>query len=138
MPDLIPVRHYMTAMPETIEDALLLRDAKDRMYHLGVRHLPVLRGGKLVGILSHRDIAVAEGLSSADATDIPVASVMTPVPFTCGPNAHVEAVAREMAQHHYGSAIVVDPNQPAEVIGVFTTTDALRALADVIDRLTAP
>jgi len=137
MPDLIPVRHYMTALPETIEDGLLLSDAKDRMYHLGVRHLPVLRGGKLVGILSHRDIAVAESLATMNFAEIPVATVMTQVPFTCGPNAHVEAVAREMAAHHYGSAIVVDPAQPTEVVGVFTTTDALRALADVIDRLQA-
>jgi CBS domain-containing protein len=132
--ELIPVRQYMTALPETIEDALLLSDAKLRMFDLGVHHLPVVRDGKLVGILSHRDIAVAEALATVDYAKIPVRSVMTPAPFTCGPNAHVEAVAREMAAHHYGSALVVDPEHPAQIIGVFTTTDALRALADIIDR----
>lgn len=135
MTELIPVRQYMTALPETIEDALRLSDAKDRMFALGVHHLPVVHDGKLVGILSHRDVAVAESLTTVDLATIPIASVMTPVPFTCGPNAHVEAVAREMAAHHYGSAIVVDPDHPAEIVGVFTTTDALRALADLIDRL---
>ncbi|MFO7567282.1 MAG: CBS domain-containing protein [Enhygromyxa sp.] len=135
MSELIPVRQYMTALPETVEEQLTLAEAKHRMFALGVHHLPVVRGGKLVGILSQRDVAVAEGLETVDPTKVPVASVMTQVPFTCGPNAHVEAVAREMAAHYYGSAVVVDPEHPTSVVGVFTTTDALRALADVIDRL---
>ena len=135
MTALIPVRQYMTALPETIEESLSLSDAKDRMFRLGVRHLPVLRDGKLIGILSQRDVAVAESLSREDLDSIEVGEVMTEIPFTCGPNAHVEAVAREMAQHLYGSAIVVDPAHPTQVVGVFTTTDALRALAEIIDKL---
>lgn len=136
MSELIPVRQYMTALPETIEESLTLSDAKDRMYRLEGRHLPVVRDGKLVGILSHRDIAVAEAVND-DTTSVAVSQVMTAVPFSCGPNAHVEAVAREMAEHGYGSAIVVDPDHPTQVVGVFTTTDALRALAEVVDRLNA-
>jgi acetoin utilization protein AcuB len=132
MPESIPVRQYMTAMPQTIEDTLSLADAKDRMFGLGARHLPVVRDGKLVGVLSHRDIAVAEAVSRVDSASIPVSEVMSQVPFTCGPEAHVEAVAREMAEHHYGSAIVVERDHPLHIIGVFTTTDALRALAEVI------
>lgn len=134
MPELIPVRQYMSALPECIDEALTLADAKDRMFALGVHHLPVLHDGKLVGILSQRDIAVAEALAVVDAASIPVARVMTTMPFTCGPNAHVEAVAREMADHYYGSVVVVDPEHPSQVVGVFTTTDALRALAELVDR----
>lgn len=137
MPELIPVRQYMSALPETIEQDLNLADAKDRMFALGVHHLPVVHDGELVGVLSHRDIAVCESLALVTPASIPVASVMTATPFTCGPNAHVEAVAREMADHYYGSAVVVDPEHPTQVLGVFTTTDALRALADVVDRLRA-
>lgn len=135
MSDLIPVRQYMTAMPETVDEGLSLSDAKDRMFALGVHHLPVLHEGNLVGILSQRDIAVAESLATISSTRITVRQVMTAVPFTCGPNAHVEAVAREMAAHHYGSAIVVDVSHPTQVVGVFTTTDALRALAEIIDSM---
>jgi acetoin utilization protein AcuB len=134
MSDVIPVRHYMTPMPETIDEDTSLSDAKDRMFALGVHHLPVLHEGNLTGILSHRDVAVAESLTTMSATKIPVRQVMTAVVFSCGPNAHVEAVAREMAAHHYGSAIVVDPDHPTKIVGVFTTTDALRALADIIDK----
>ena len=135
MSALLPVRQYMSALPESIDEDLLLGDAKDRMFTLGVRHLPVLHRGQLIGIVSHRDIAVAEALTTVDAAKIPVKQIMTAVPFTCGPDAHVEAVAREMATHRYGSAVVVDPDHPAKVVGMFTTTDALRALAEIVDGL---
>src|SRR5690606_26883372 len=121
--------------PESIDEALSLDDAKDRMFALGVRHLPVLHDGQLVGIVSQRDVAVAEALATVETANIPVKQIMTAVPFTCGPNAHVEAVAREMAAHRYGSAVVVDPDHPSKVVGLFTTTDALRALAEIVENL---
>jgi CBS domain-containing protein len=43
--------------------------------------------------------------------------------------AHLHAVATEMAEHKYGSAVVVEHEHPTKVVGVFTTVDALRALA---------
>jgi acetoin utilization protein AcuB len=137
MSDLIPVRHYMTPMPETIDEHASLDEAKQRMYVLGVHHLPVVHEGKLTGILSQRDALLAESLGVAASGQLPVSRVMTAVVFTCGPNAHVEAVAREMAIHHYGSAIVVEPDHPSQIVGVFTTTDALRALADIIEKQSA-
>jgi acetoin utilization protein AcuB len=136
MSDVIPVRDYMTPMPETIDEHTSLSDAKDRMHALGVHHLPVLHEGKLTGVLSQRDILLAESLTDASSAKIPVQKVMSAIVFSCGPNAHVEAVAREMAAHHYGSAVVVDPDHPTQIVGVFTTTDALRALADIIDKHT--
>jgi CBS domain-containing protein len=134
MAELIPVRQYMTPMPETIDEHASLSDAQDQMHALGVHHLPVLHEGNLTGILSQRDIAVAQSLTNTSSAKIPVRVVMTPVVFSCGPNAHVEAVAREMAAHHYGSVVVVDPDHPTQIVGVFTTTDALRGLADIIDK----
>jgi acetoin utilization protein AcuB len=133
MSEHIPVRRFMTTMPETIEEDLELADAKSRMFNHGIHHLPVVHDGQLIGIVSQRDIAVAESLTAMDPQRIPVGKIMTPVPFTCGPEAHVEAVAREMAAHHYGSAVVVDRDHPSHVVGVFTTTDALRALAEILD-----
>ena len=54
---------------------------------------------------------------------------LSEVVFTCGPNAHLHAVAAEMALDEHGSAVVVDPEHPLKILGVFTTTDALRALS---------
>jgi len=134
MPKHILIRQFMSPRPETIEEDLTLQDAKERMFALGVRHLPCLHDGKLIGVLSQRDIAVAEALflGDDDGKRVTVRSVMTQVPFTCGPDAHLDAVAREMAAKHIGSAVVVDPAHPTKVVGVFTTVDALTALAAVI------
>lgn len=124
------VRSFMTASPETIAGDLTLAQARDRMFQLGAHHLPVVDNGELVGVLSDRDISGAE-VHGSDLERLSVRRVMSAVPFTCGPEAHLRAVAAEMAQHRHGSAIVVDPNHPGHVLGVFTTTDALTALAQL-------
>jgi acetoin utilization protein AcuB len=122
------IRHYMTVSPETIQADLTLAQARQRMYELAARHLPVVENGELVGILSERDINLAEALEG-DLERLSVRRAMTARPFTCGPEAHLHAVAEEMAQHKYGTAIVVDRQHPGHVVGLFTTVDALWALA---------
>lgn len=122
------ISEYMTASPETIESDLTLAQAAERMHVNGIRHLPVLKDGNLVGVLSQRDILVLQSVPGCDLDTCPVDQAMVVQPFTCGPKAHVRAVALEMAEHKYGTAVVVDREHPAEVLGVFTTVDALRAL----------
>ncbi len=121
---------YMSKAPIAIEAEAPLYDARDRMFELGVRHLPVIRDRKLVGILSQRDVTLAESLGVVD-DKFSVERAMQPDPFTVGPHAQVHAVAKEMAAHKYGTAVVVDPEQPLKLLGIFTTIDALRVLADL-------
>ena len=123
------VREFMTPVPQTIDAELTLSQARQRMYSVKARHLPVVENDALVGILSQRDIAVIEGLKGVDSDKVTVKEAMVPQPFTCGPEAHLHAVAEEMADHKYGAAIVVQSDHPSQVVGVFTTTDAMRALA---------
>lgn len=126
------IRKFMTPTPQCIEAYLSLEQARERMFQLNARHLPVLRNGELVGIVSERDIDLLEAalnVSMNAESKLTVAQAMTTQPFTCGPDAHLHAVAAEMAAHKYGTAVVVDPNHPGHVVGVFTSTDALRALA---------
>jgi len=122
------ISEYMTASPATIESNLTLAQAAERMHVNGIRHLPVLKNGNLVGVLSQRDILVLESVSGCDLETCPVEQAMVIQPFTCGPRALIRAVAQEMAEHKYGTAVVVDREHPASVVGVFTTVDALRAL----------
>lgn len=58
-----------------------------------------------------------------------VAEVMKANPFTCVPDAHLHSVAREMARRRQDCTVVLDPEHPAQIYGLFTTTDALRALS---------
>jgi CBS domain-containing protein len=55
-----PVSAYMTAAPEVLRPDSELAEAAHTMLQLGVRHLPVLQGGRLVGVLSMRDVLGAE------------------------------------------------------------------------------
>ena len=128
----LTIRQFMTPAPETIAADLTLAQAKGRMYQIQARHLPVVHDGELVGVLSDRDISLIESVEG-DLDKLLVRQAMTQVPFTCGPGAHLHAVAAEMAAHKYGSAIVVDREHPGHVVGVFTTVDALRALAQLAE-----
>ena len=51
-----PVSDYMTPAPEVLRPDSELADAAHRMLELGIRHLPVVRGGRPVGVLSMRDV----------------------------------------------------------------------------------
>jgi acetoin utilization protein AcuB len=60
---------------------------------------------------------------------------MTEPVYSVGPDAHLDTVARTMAEHKYGCAVVL---YKGKLLGVFTTTDALRALADLSARKVYP
>ena len=90
------------------------------------RHLPVLRGGRLVGVLTQRDIALVEAYSKTE--DIPVEEAMTQEVFIASPEQSLKHVASEMFKHKYGCAIVSSDEKT--VSGIFTVTDALRVLAE--------
>ncbi|MDC3955341.1 CBS domain-containing protein [Polyangium jinanense] len=120
----------MTRSPHAIGFDQTLVQAHKLMREHHIRHLPVLRGGKLVGMLSERDLAFVEALRDVDPQKLRVEEAMTPLPFTVAPDAPLAGVAREMAEHRYGAAVVM---REGHVMGVFTTTDALRALADALD-----
>lgn len=133
MPKLEHIRHYMTPAPQTVTGDALLDDARSQMKALGVHHMPVLKDDALVGILSEKDVLLAEALLGDAHATVRVSLVMTDVPFTCGPEAHLDAVAGEMLERHCGSAIIVDREEPTKVLGIFTITDALRVLKNFGD-----
>jgi acetoin utilization protein AcuB len=124
------VREYMTELPVTVEVGMSLGDALERMYQDNIRHLPVVdEHGKLVGMLSTRDIAAAAAINGVDPGRAKVEDAMASVPFTCADHSPLVAVVERMERDRLGSAIVTSDNRP---IGIFTTTDALRALRGML------
>ncbi len=120
------VSDYMTPLPVTVEVGMHLADALDRMYSDNVRHLPVVdEAGKLVGMLSTRDVAAVAALRGVDPREARVEDAMARVPFTCADHSPLVAVVERMERDRLGSAVVVQDDKP---IGIFTTTDALRVL----------
>ena len=103
--------------------------AKALMVEHAIRHLPVLRGDQLVGILTERDVRLIETLDGVDPRLITVSDAMATEVYSVSPETPLEMVAAEMAEHKYGSAVVM--RGPA-IVGVFTTVDASRALAELL------
>lgn len=123
------ISRYMTPAPHSIGDEQPLLEAHHMMKQHSIRHLPVLRGGKLVGILTERDLAVIENLSGVDPHSTPVEEAMNSNAYAVHPEAPLDEVVDEMARFKYGSAIVMQNNK---VVGIFTTVDACRALHELL------
>ncbi|MGD8858458.1 MAG: CBS domain-containing protein [Myxococcales bacterium] len=121
---------WMTPCPVTVAFDASLAEAAELMGEHAVRHLPVVRDGHAVGVLSDRDIAAVESLPIQGDREVRVAEAMTPVPYAVPASMALSRVARMMARQHYGCAVVTGADDD-RVLGVFTVTDALRALAEV-------
>jgi acetoin utilization protein AcuB len=121
---------YMTPSPHSIGRQESLVHAHELMRSHRIRHLPVLHGGKLVGVISDRDLHIIESLPDVDPKEVTIEEAMSPSVYTVSPQASIQEVVREMAAHKYGCAVVEDNGK---VVGVFTAVDAMRAFADLLE-----
>lgn len=124
------IEQFMTRSPHTIGQDQSLAVAYRLMRDHGIRHLPVLDGGRLAGVVSERDLLFIDRLVDIDHERVPVSEAMSQDVYAVPLRAPLLEVAHEMAEHKYGSAVIMDG---ARVAGVFTTVDALKALAALID-----
>jgi acetoin utilization protein AcuB len=125
------VKQFMTPAPQTIGVDMTLSVAHRMMRERRVRHLPVLEEDKLVGIVSQRDLALVETLRDVDPDRVTVGEAMTPDPFRVTPETPLVEVVRDMADHKYGAAVVIENDV---VVGIFTTVDALHAMLLLVGR----
>lgn len=123
------VQKYMTDSPHTIRADLSLADAAKLMREHKVRHLPVLQGGQLVGLVSVRDIHLIETLKDVDPTKVKVEDAMSQEVYVVSPDAPLDEVAGDMADKKFGSAVIM---QNGKVVGIFTVVDALQALRELL------
>jgi acetoin utilization protein AcuB len=124
-----PIASYMTVSPHTVGAEQTLGYAHELMREYHIRHLPVLRGGQLVGMLSDRDLALVEKLSDVDPGVLTIEEAMSSEVYTVSPDARLDTVVKEMAIKKLGSAVVV---QRGKVAGIFTMVDACNALAELL------
>lgn len=121
------IAERMTRTPHLIGAEQPLRAAHDLMRAHEIRHLPVLHGGKLIGVLSVRDLHLVETLPGVDPDSVRVEEAMSQDVYAVPPRTPLKQVVSEMVTRKLGSAVVVDGTK---VIGIFTTTDALELLAE--------
>ena len=122
------IEKFMTPMPHTINPGMPLKEAMEMMREHRIRHLPVLFAGKLMGVITDRDIKLASSFGQASA--LKVDDVLTPDPYAVPPQKSLNEVVFEMAEHKYGCAIVKQEN--GKVVGIFTATDGLRVLGETL------
>lgn len=123
------VRDVMTRQPVTIDPETPCDKARRLMDEHRIRHLPVVAGGVLVGMLSDRDLRSAEVRSPG----APAGRIMTAHPVTVNAETRVEHAARLMLEARFGSLPVVDDGA---LTGIVTYTDLLEALVQVIETAT--
>jgi acetoin utilization protein AcuB len=123
------VQKFMTTQPHSIGKEQTMSAAHRMMREHGFRHLPVLAGGRLVGLLSDRDLNLIETLRDVDPDKVRVEDAMTNEPYAVSPETPLDEVVATMAEHKYGCAVVL---QNKNLVGIFTTVDACRALAAML------
>jgi acetoin utilization protein AcuB len=119
------VRDVMTADPIVVEPAVTVGAAYSMMKSMGFRHLPVVRDGELVGIISTNDIGRLGGVLP-EIAERSVSELMTPDPITIGEDEPVEAAAATMALRKVNCLPV---STKGRLVGIVTTYDLLDALA---------
>jgi predicted transcriptional regulator len=132
------VRDVMQEKIVTISAGERLSTVEDIMTLGRVRHMPVVHGGKLVGVVSERDLlrASLSSLHEAFGADerraflhvIEISRVMTSPPVTIDPDASVQEAALIMAERKIGCLPVLDGEL---LVGMITETDILRHYAGV-------
>lgn len=131
------VRDIMSEQIVTISSDDTLSTVEDIMTLGGVRHMPVVRAGSLVGVVSERDLLRAS-LSNLTAFGteqrraflhaVEIRRVMSAPPVVIHPDATVEEAALVMAERKIGCLPVVEG---ARLLGLLTETDVLRYFAGV-------
>ncbi len=123
----ILVRERMSAAPVTIHPEASLVEARVLLDRHRIRHLPAVEGGKLMGILTDRDIRSATCGSSLDK--VTVAEAMTRNVVTVSPDTHVQEAAKLMLAHRIGGLPVL---KGGALQGIITETDLLNALVEIM------
>ena len=132
------VKDWMSKDPITINDDTSMMKAIHLMKQNRFRRLPVLHEGRLVGIVSDRDLKEASP-SKATTLDVHelyyllaelhVKDIMTRDPVTCSPESTVEHAAQLMLENTISGLPVVD--EQGEVVGILTQSDVFRAFMHI-------
>jgi acetoin utilization protein AcuB len=131
------VAQFMTPNPFTLEPEDSLMQALETMRLRGVRRIPIVLAGVLVGLLVEGDLKRAEpstlSQSQEDFTRVmegtTISRIMIQNPVTVTPATPLVEAARTLHSTKYGSLPVIEDER---LVGILTDNDMLRALIDVL------
>lgn len=119
----------MTRDVVTVHPTATVVDAFETIRSHNIRHLPVVDGARLLGVVSDRDLRLALGPDGDNATGTTVEDVMTGSVVTTTPGTPVESAARLLTENRIGCLPVLDDS---ELVGILTESDLLRAFVELL------
>ena len=134
-------RELMTSDPATITPSTTIAEAWDLMRELDIRHLPVVEGEGLVGMLSDRDLGTLDvtRLLTEEGADTlrrwlarPVIQLMSADVVTAEPETEVSELVTLLLEHRVGAIPVVTPDT-RRIVGIVSYIDVLRVMQEVLE-----
>ena len=128
---MLTVNDLMTEIPNTVTPQTTIRQVVEIMKSQGCRQLPVLLNGKLVGILTDRDVRLVMNSplllhgrwqDEEILDEMTAESCMTPDPMTVSPDTSAYQAANMLSIYKFGALPVVDKGV---LVGIITVTDFL-------------
>ncbi len=133
------VQDIMTPNPITIDPSKSISDALLLMYQHEIRHLPVVEGRRLVGIVSDRDIkqtmgppSFAKGPLDEVEAALPVTKIMTRNAIAVQPENNLKVAIREMVDNRISCLPVVDHG--TNLVGIVSEIDILGYCLDLLEQ----
>jgi acetoin utilization protein AcuB len=117
-----PVATWMSSPVHTVTPVTLAVDAVTLLRQFGIRHLPVMDGERVVGVVTDRDL---RGVAAAT----PVEAVMSRPVTVVTPRAGIDRAARLLFDRRIGCLPVVEDGR---LVGILTQTDAVAALVAIV------
>jgi acetoin utilization protein AcuB len=119
------VKKFMTPDPITISPDENVNDAFHILLEHRFRQAPVVEDGKLIGIVTDRDLRTALFQTYVES-DLTVGDVMRAGPVTTSEDTNIEEAAKIMCESKFNSLPVV--SRTGDLVGIITTTDILKGL----------
>ncbi len=132
------VRSRMTANPYTVAPEATIAETLELMRSKGIRRVPVVKNGKLVGIITERKLlevspSTATSLSIFEISYLlsktRIESIMTKTPVTVSPGSLLEEAALKMREHDIGGLPVLDGEK---LVGIITETDIFDSFVEIM------
>ncbi|HTN51614.1 MAG TPA: CBS domain-containing protein [Anaeromyxobacter sp.] len=130
---MITVADLMTRDLVTVRETDDLALAESLLRLGGIRHLPVIRDRRLVGLLTHRDVLRSGVSGRAGARDLAVGDLMSRELVSVRPGSGLASAARLMLERKFGCLPVCE--EDGTLVGILTDADFVRFAADVVHDL---
>ncbi len=134
------IKDIMTPDPEQIQASASLAQAAEKLFENDIRHLPVMREGRAIGMLSDKDLRGFVWSFSSDAEDPDqletfsakaVSELMSGNLLSVGPEDQIQEAIDIMLDHKVGAVAVIDPHTE-KLVGIVSYVDILRVTRELL------